>query len=148
MNKKIISLLSMLLCLQSSIESKLAAEVTPAPAQEECDWYCQLMKEASAPLPTIAPAKETPLTPSQLATQIAQLSSNDLSTMLQNLGSQLTVSKPMGNPKTNSFLTGLYSALDGLTTLLTQVTKSSDLSSISSLKQYLRSRLLQIAGSL
>ena len=137
MNKKIIPLLSMLLCLHSSIESKSAPTPTPAPVEEECDWYCQLS----------APVKQTPLTPSEIATQVAQLSSADLSTLLQNISNQLTVAKPTGNSKTSSFLTGLYSALDGLTTLLTQITKSTDLSSISSLKQYLQSRLLQIAGS-
>lgn len=138
MNKKIIPLLA-LLFMQSSIEAAASAP------EEPCDWYCQLIKEASAPIPVYAPA---PLTPSQLTSQITQLSSADLSTVLQNVASQLAVSKPTGNAKTSSFLTGLYSALDGLTTLLGQVTKSTDLSSISTLKQYLKSKLIQIAGSL
>jgi hypothetical protein len=124
---------------------KLSTQAAASAPEKECDWYCQLIKEASDPIPVSAPA---PLTPSQLTSQITKLSSADLSTVLQNVASQLTVSKPTGNNKTSSFLTGLYSALDGLTTLLGQVTKSTDLSSISTLKQYLQSRLLQIAGSL
>ena len=139
----------MLLCLQSSIE---AAKAKPAPAaEEECDWYCQLIKEASAPIPVAAPirvAAPANLSVTQLANQIKQLSRDDLSLLLQNMASKLAVSKPTGNDKTSSFLTGLYSALDALTTLLGQVTQSTDLSSISTLKQYLQSRLLQIAGSL
>ncbi len=145
MNRKIIPLLGILLCLQSSIEGAGAAPT------QECDWYCELMKEASAPIPVAAPVKPAApvnLNVAQLTSQITQLSSADLSTLLQNVANQLAVSKPTGNAKTSSFLTGLYNALDGLTTLLGQVTKSTDLSSISTLKQYLLSILLQIAGSL
>jgi hypothetical protein len=123
---------------------------------EECDWYCQLLKEASSsPITSTTPPSNpttvdltTNLTTSQLTAQLVQLSSADLSTVLQNVGSQLSLTKPTGNNKTSSFLNGLYTALEGLNTLFSQIAKSTDLSTVSNLKPYLRSRLLQIAGSL
>lgn len=146
MNKKSLTLLMILLCAYSGMHASNAAN-------EECDWYCQLLKEASLPASPVTPpaVKTTPsasLNTTQLATQLAQLSSADLSAVLQNVASQLAVAKPAGNLKTSSFLTGLYNAVEGLNTLFSQIAKSTDLSAVSNLKPYLRSRLLQIAGSL
>ena len=141
MNKKIILLFSLMLSLQGLIQAD-------PQTNDNYDWYSNLMKTISEPIPTKAPVQQASLTPEQLAAQLAQLSSSDLSTVLQKVSISLGTSKPMGNEKTSSFLTGLYSALDGLTTLLGQVARSTDLKAISSLNQNLKSRLLQIAGSL
>jgi len=143
----------------SAIEAMLSGEpvvsvsmplTSPAPqtSNDNYDWYYNLMNTISQPIPAKAPVQQASLTPEQLADQLAQLSSSDLSTVLQKVSSSLGTSKPMGDEKTSSFLTGLYSAFDGLTTLLGQVAKSTDLKAISTLNQYLKSRLLQIAGSL
>ncbi len=125
-----------------------ATHTVPATPTEECNWYCQLIKDAAAPIPTPPPAKPVLLNPAQLANQLAKLSSKNLALTLQKTADLLTIQKPNGNSKTSVFLTGLYNAFDNLTTLLAHVTQSTDLNSISNLKPYLRSRLLRIAGSL
>ncbi len=145
MNKKNITVLIALLCMQT-----ITPKTNPQ-QQEECDWYCKLMKEASAPIPAPAPLQPPTLTPQQLGRQLAQLSNSNRSLALQEAATQLATPRPTGNAKTSSFLTGLYTALDNLKTLLSRIKNSKDLKDlnpISTQPPCLLSDLLQMAASL
>ena len=117
---------------------------TPQPAEEECDWYCQLIKEASAPIPVAARAKSTP---QQIGSQLAQLSDSDRSLALREAAAQLSTPLPAGNAKTSSFLTGLSKALTGITRLASKITESADLNKLPNLAPAVQSKLLLAAGS-
>ena len=133
----------MLLCLQNSIE---ALKPTPSqPVEEECDWFCQIQKEPSTPIKRAEPAK---LTPQQIGSQLAQLSNSDRSIALKEAAAQLATPLPTGNQKTGPFFRGLGKALNGVTTLTSNMSQSIDLrDQLPILIPAAQSELLLAAGS-
>jgi hypothetical protein len=123
--KKLCLLISTLLYMHPVVPKALAQG-----AGEKCDWYCQLMKEASAPIPVAIPQKPTPptpLTPQQIGSQLAQLSNSDRSLALREAAAQLATPLPTGTQKTGPFFTGLGTAFTSFKTLTSKIKASPDL---------------------